>query len=152
MRIIGLEGDMDFIELADLFRSKGIEAAVMDPMHVFGSIHIESAMIHAKRSFDNGTNRSKTMLTEFLLYMAGERQISKAMSAMKPKDGQNAFVVAFFDDVDDSVLKDIPMTRCDSLIEGTEEKAELLGLKNEMNIPCDLFVLEMVAMVDVLKG
>jgi len=40
---------------------------------------IESAYLKAKRSFERGTNISRDIETETILYVSGERQISKAM-------------------------------------------------------------------------
>ena len=152
MRIVGLVGKKEFTEISEYFLSKGTEMIIMDPMRVFGEIHVISAMEHAKRSFEYGTNRSKTIITEFLLYMAGERQISKALDKMKPRnDGK--FVVAFPDGVDDDVLNGIGMEYDNTLIDGTEEKAKLIGLcRNGLDVSYEDLVLEMVAMTDILKA
>ena len=153
MRIVGLVGKKEFTEISDYFLSKDVEMIIMDPMRVFGKDHITSAMEHARRSFRNGTNRSKTVITEFLLYMAGERQISRALDAMKPKKGSISFVVVFPDGVDDDIIDNLGMKRDDSLITGTEEKAIAMGLsKNGLDVLYDDLVLEMVAMADVLKN
>jgi len=152
MKIIGLVGKKEFAEISEYFLSRNTEMIIMDPMRVFGEIHVITAMNHAKRSFEYGTNRSKTIITEFLLYMAGERQISKALEKMKPKnDGK--FVIVFPDGVDDDVLNGIGMKCDDTLIDGTEEKAKLMGLcRNGLDVSYDDLVLEMVAMTDVLKA
>ena len=152
MKIIGLVGKKEFTEISEYFLSKNTEMIIMDPMRVFGEMHVISAMNHAKRSFEYGTNRSKTIITEFLLYMAGERQISKALEKMKPKNNGN-FVIVFPDGVYDDVLKGIGMERNDTLIDGTEEKAKFMSLsKNGLDVSYDDLVLEMVAMTDVMKA
>ena len=105
---------------------------------------------HAVRAFEHGMNRSKTILTETIIYAASERQISKALSRMKPKEGRMDYV-ALLIDIPDPKLDEIGMTRDDSLIEGTPEKAERLGLINEMGIPCEDLALERVALLDLAK-
>ena len=153
MKVVGLVGNKEFTEISEYFLSKEVEMIIMDPMRVFGIDHITSAMEHARRSFRNGTNRSKTVITEFLLYMAGERQISKALAAMRPKKNRHSFVIVFPDGIDDSILNGLGMKRDDSLIAGTEEKAVTIGLsKNGLDVSYDDLILEMVAMADVLKS
>jgi len=153
MKIVGLIGKKEFSEISEYFLSKNVEIIIMDPMHVFGQDHIISAMNHAKRSFVNGTNRSKTIITEFLLYMAGERQISKALDKMRPKTNVHSFVIVFPDDVDDDVLNGIGMERNDNVIDGSEEKAKIMNLnKNGLDVSYNDLALEMVAMVDILKN
>jgi len=149
MEIIGLRGNVPFEEMSERLRSTGADVAIMDAEMVFGRIHAISAADHAERSFVNGTNRSKTFLTEFLMYMAGERQISKALERMKPK-GRDIVAVIFSGD--SKQLEDIG-ERDDTLIDGTEEKAGRIGLnKNGLNVSYDDLVLEMVAMLDILKN
>jgi len=149
MEIFGLKGNVPFEEMSKRLHSAGVNAALMDPFMVFGRIHVISAAEHAERSFANGTNRSKTFVTEFLMYMAGERQISKALERMRPKGSD---VVAVLFSGDSGILRDIG-ERNDSLIDGTEEKARLIGLdRNGLNISYDDLALEMVAMLDILKN
>ena len=152
MKTAGLVGGMGFDKISEYFRSAGVDAIIMDPMRVFGTVHITSSMEHAQRSFANGTNRSKTVITEFLLYMAGERQISKALAVMKPKNN-GSVVIVFPDGADDAVIAGLGMELDDTVIAGTDEKAEAIGLsKNGLNVSYDDLVLEMVAMVDVMKN
>ena len=152
MDIIGLKGNVEFGVLSEHLRSKGAEAVLMDTKRVFGRLHVISAMEHAKRSFANGNNRSKTLITEFFIYMAGERQITKALEIMTPKGGQKDLIVLFLNGYEDSMIKGSGMKRCDELIQGNEEKAKIIGLeKNGQNISYEDLVLEMVAMVDIQK-
>jgi len=119
----------------------------MDPDAVMGKDHLYSAIMHAQRSFFEGTNRSKTLLTEIILYSAWERQISKALSKMKPKGDS---YVAILIGIKDPRLEEIGMLRDDSLIEPTDRKAELLGLSNG-SLPYEDQAMENVAMVELLK-
>ena len=84
VKVIGLRGEASFDDMVRHFTSLGGEVVIMDPMYVCGRDHIVSAVRHAERSFEHGTNRSKTLLTEILLYATGERQISKALGKSNP--------------------------------------------------------------------
>ena len=101
--LIGIRGPVPFEDLVAHFTSLGGDVILMDPDMVCGREHVMSAVMHAERAFSNGTNRSKTILTEILLYCAWERQIGKALSKMKPKEGRDEYV-ALLIDVDDPHL------------------------------------------------
>ena len=143
MRIFGIKG-VEYEKVKE--HLKGTEAAVMSASKVFGTIHVETAAMHATRSFKNGTNRSKTFVTEFLLYMAGERQISKALSLMTPA-GKEDIVAVIFDDA--QIPPELEKKRNDSVIAGNEKKAKIMGLNGTS---CEDLVLEMVAFTDILKN
>lgn len=150
MDIVGLRCVIEFEELSDHFKKKGIEAVIMEPSRVMGPLHVISAWEHSRRSFSNHTNRSKSPITEFILYMAGERQISKALSAMRPEKDE---CVIFFPDLRDADLSEIVYERDDTLIDPSEKKASVMGLEPKgMDITYEDLALEMVAMVDILKG
>ena len=147
--LIGIRGPVPFEDLVAHFTSLGGDVILMDPDMVCGREHVMSAVMHAERAFSNGTNRSKTILTEILLYCAWERQIGKALSKMRPKEGRDEYV-ALLIDVDDPHLDEIGMVKDDSLYEPTEWKCEKLGLRSCFLSPVDQ-ALENVAMVDLMK-
>ncbi len=147
LKVIGMEGGAPFDEIISHFTSMGGEVVLMNPDKILGKEHVISAAIHAERSFEEGTNRSKSILTEIILYAAWERQISKALSKMKPKDGR---YVALLIDIDDPQLDAIGMVRNDSLIDATPEKAKTLGL-NDPFLSYEQQAVENVAMVELLK-
>jgi len=147
--LIGIRGPVPFEDLVAHFTSLGGDVVLMDPDMVCGREHVMSAVMHAERAFSNGTNRSKTILTEILLYCAWERQIGKALSKMNPKEGRDEYV-ALLINVDDPHLDEIGMVRDDSLYEPTEWKCEKLGLRSCFLSPVDQ-ALENVAMVDLMK-
>lgn len=149
-QVIGMRGDAPFDEMVNHFTSMGGDVVLMDPDMVAGKDHILSAATHAERAFSEGTNRSKTVLTEIILYAAWERQISKALAKMKPKEGRNEYV-ALLIDIDDPRLDAIGMTRDDSLIDATDLKAERLGLKKGM-VSYEDQAIENVALVELLKN
>jgi len=148
-QVIGMRGDTSFDDIVRHFTSKGGDVVLMDPNRVIGKGHILSAANHAERAFAEGTNRSKTVLTEIILYAAWERQISKALTKMKPKEGRNEYV-ALLIDIADPELDAIGMTRDDSLIDATDSKAERLGLKKGP-ISYEDQAIENVALVELLK-
>ncbi|MCL2608048.1 MAG: hypothetical protein FWD92_05810 [Methanomassiliicoccaceae archaeon] len=148
VRIVGIRCSRSFDDILKHFLSLGGDVILMDPAHVYGKDHIISAMMHAERAFRNNTNRSKTMLTETILYAAGERQISKALAKMKPKEGCGAMVVAAFG-IKDLRLDAIDAAEDDSIITCTSEKADIGA--NPLGIRPEDLALEMVAMMDIQK-
>ena len=151
IKVIGLRGDATFDDMVKHFTSLGGEVVIMDPMCVCSKDHIISAVKHAERSFEHGTNRSKTLLTEILLYAAGERQISKALEKMRPKAGCREYALALLDVPDDLKLNDIGMEIDDSILDANEAKADALGLDRTFDIPIEDLALEMVALLDLAK-
>ena len=151
VKVIGVRGEASFDDMVKHFTSLGGDVVVMDPMYVCGKDHIISAVRHAERSFANGTNRSKTLLTETILYAAGERQISKAMSRMRPKEGCKEYALALIDVPDELRLDDIGMERDDSIIEPNESKAKAMGLDTSFGIDYGDLALEMVALLELAK-
>ena len=148
-KVIGMRGDTPFDRIIEHFTSMGEDVVLMDPDMVAGKDHILSAAKHAERAFAEGTNRSKTVLTEIILYAAWERQISKALAKMKPKEGRNEYVTLLID-IEDPKLDVIDMIRDDSLIDATDTKAEKLGLKKGP-ISYEDQAIENVALVELLK-
>ena len=147
--VIGIRGDTPFETIVSHFTSMGGDIVLLDPDMVAGKDHAMSAALHAERAFREGTNRSKTLPTEIILYCAWERQIGKAMAKMKPKDGRNEYV-AVLKDIPDLELEKIGMVRDDSIMDITPEKIERLGLDDRFVSPEDLAV-ERVAMVELQK-
>ena len=150
LQVIGMHGNATFEQMVGHFTSMGGDCVLVDPDMVVGRDHLLSAAEHAERAFREGTNRSKTVLTEIILYSAWERQIGKAMTKMKPKEGRNDYV-ALLIDIDDPRLEEIGMTRDDSLFEATPEKAERLGLIVG-SLSFEDQAVENVAMVELLKA
>ena len=150
LQVIGMHGNATFEQMVGHFTSMGGDCVLVDPNMVVGRDHLLSAAEHAERAFREGTNRSKTVLTEIILYSAWERQIGKAMAKMKPKEGRNDYV-ALLIDIDDPRLEEIGMIRDDSLFEATQEKAERLGLIRG-SLSFEDQAVENVAMVELLKA
>jgi KEOPS complex subunit Cgi121 len=135
------------------------EMVLMDADKVCGADHLDSAVFHARRAFERGTNASNTLGMEVILYASGERQISKAKKKMGlHQDTERvALVVLSPEDAEvDQVLNDLGLRRDDSLLSPSNEKGIAFGLdRTEMETAgegmlTDL-VLEKVAFVEILK-
>lgn len=149
--VVGLTGGRPFSVTADHFRSLGGEAVLFDPDMVCGPAHLLSAAEHAERAFSNGTNRSKTLATEIILYAAGDRQISKAMRKMNPKDPEGP-VAALIIGLSDLRLETIGAERCDHILEASIDKARALGIDiYGKGIDPESLALELVAMLEIEK-
>jgi len=148
--VLGIRCGSSFDKIIKHFQDLGGDVILMDPGYVCGRDHILSAVMHAERAFEHGTNRSKALLTETILYAAGERQISKALAKMRPKEGREDMIAAVFD-VSDLRLDGIGAVIDDRLLECTKEKLKGLGVAASDTIPLDDLVLEMVATVDIQK-
>ncbi len=149
VQVIGLKGDFSFEDAVKHFTGLGGEVVLFDPSVVCGKDHVLSAVQHAERAFQAGNGRAKNVLTEIVLYAAGERQIGRALEKMRPK-GNGGMVAAVFD-LDDLALSDLGAERDDSLCDASEDKARNLGAELFDGVSPEDAVLEMVAMVDLLK-
>lgn len=150
MEIIGIRCDGDPKSIASHFISVGAEAIVFDPEFICGKDHVISSYLHAKRAFSQGTQRSKNILTETILYASADRQIGRAIKKMSPKDQNKGFVVLVIGECKDLALSNINAERDDSLIECTDISAKNMGLE-ESSIPYAELILEHIALVDVMK-
>lgn len=72
----------------------GAEVLVLDGAMVFGKDHLRSALYHATRAIEDGSNSSESVLMETLLYASGERQLSAAIKKMSVSEGTSELVVA----------------------------------------------------------
>ena len=147
--VAGIRGDAPFDVIVGHFVSMGGECVLMDPDMVCGRDHVLSALMHAERAFSEGTNRSRTLPTEIIMYCAWERQIGKAVYKMRPKEGRKEYVALVLG-VHDLRLDEIGMTRDDSLIAATPEKASALGLDDPF-LSFEDQAVENVAAVELLK-
>jgi KEOPS complex subunit Cgi121 len=144
----GRVGDLPAL-LAHLSHLSG-EVLVLRASRIIGKEHAESAVMHARRAFSRGDNYARSLGMESLLYLAGERQISRALSefGVSPEDTELAILA--FDNEADDVIEGRGWTRDDSLLELNEDKTRLIlegeGLRGLS--PSDL-ALEKVAMLDI---
>ncbi len=125
---------------------------MLEPSMVCGKEHVLSAVMHAEKAFADGTNRAKNILTEIVLYAACERQISKALKKMKPREGSDGMVAVVLGIEGDLDLDTLGAERDDSLMDASLEKAEALGVTMFEGVSVEDAVLEQVATVDLLKA
>ncbi len=135
------------------------DIVLMDADKVCGKEHLESAVFHARRAFERGTNASNTLGMEVILYASGERQISKAKKKMGlHQDTERVAVIILGpEDADvQEVLIALGLRRDDPLLDCSLEKGLAFGIdRTEMEtvgeeMLTDL-VLEKVAFVEMLK-
>ena len=149
IQIFGATGKTPFDEIVQFYLSKGGDVILLNPDFVYCKEQVISSIQHAKRSFENKTNRSKTLLTEIIMYVSGERQVSKALSKMKPID-ENFIVVLF--NIKNPDIEKIGLVLNEKLLKPDENKAKKMGLnKNGLNISYEQLALELVAMLDIEK-
>ncbi len=144
--------------LADLqafVRSRGGWAQLLDADHVAGRDHVLSAIDHARRAVDRGLAASGRFELEFLLYVSGERQISKAIEVAGVRPGRPFVAVVGDGPESKEILERFDWKSDASLIESSPAKLRALGFsktaieaagENAADLP-----LEKVARVDVLK-
>ncbi len=151
IRVIGLRGDFTFEQAMDHFETLGAEVALLDPESVCGKDHLVSAYSHAERAFEEGRNRSKKIVTEMILYAAFERQIGRALAAVKPREGSGCVVAAVIGYDGDLHLEKLHAVEDSSLLAPSAEKARRLGVELFDGVPPEDAVLEQVAFVDLMK-
>lgn len=150
VRVLGLRGDFTFEDAVAHFADIGADVALVDPEMVCGRGHLVSAAMHAERVFAEGTNRSKSMIVETILYAACERQIGRALAKMKPRtDGEMVAAVLGFDG--DLRLDALGAKEDDSLFAPSADKALRVGAVLFDGVSPEDCVLEQVAMVDLMK-
>ena len=158
--IVGVRHGLDdpratLAELQEFARSRGGWAQLADAEHVAGRNHVLSAVDHARRSMDRGIGASGRFELEFLLYLSGERQISKAIDIAGVRPGRPFVAVAGGGPSLDELLERFQWTPDDSLLPCSPKKLEALGfskveIESAGEMAADL-ALEKVARVDLLK-
>lgn len=147
----GVRGNCPFEKMISHFSSLGGDVIVLNPTYVYGEKHVLSAVSHAERAFKNGTQRSKNLITEIIMYVSGERQAYKAQKKMKPAEGSDSFVLVMLD-IKEPKLSEIGLEEDASVLKGSPEKAAAMGLDNRgLNVSYEQLALELVAMLDTEK-
>ncbi len=96
-------GKLDVENVADTLKTingigkdTGSTIVLFDAAKIAGKPHIESAVMHAKRSFSEGKNIARTLSMEILVYASGQRQCSLA-PRFGLQEGQNQVYVLILD-------------------------------------------------------
>jgi len=138
-------------------KETGSVIVLFDAAKIAGKPHIESAVMHAKRSFADGKNISRSLSMEILLYASGQRQCSLA-PRFGLKEGENQVYVLILDGETEKAKEEIL-----GIVSETEEiSAEKETLKKEFDITDEELevvgedrigelVLERIAMIDAWR-
>lgn len=89
-----VENVAEVLAAADAVAAKLTTTLVLlDPAAVFNERHLQSAVLHAQRAFEQGRASAKTLGAEILLYAAGERQVRLAIERAGVRAGLERVVV-----------------------------------------------------------
>ncbi|MGQ9587464.1 MAG: KEOPS complex subunit Cgi121 [Thermoplasmata archaeon] len=134
--------------------AKGVELLIIRADMVFGIDHLRSAVYHARRSMQEGTNASGSLTMETLLYASGEKQLSSAIKKMSFDRETEEIVVAALSE--GSFEPPSNWRRLSDPLHGSVERLVRFGITEEelstlkgRNLA--ELVLEKVAAVDILK-
>ena len=174
MIVKGARGRIEDVEgfvrkVREISTRMGIEIQVVDADLVCGKDHVISAVMHAVRSFKEKRNSTRSLSMELLLYLSGERQISRAIEKVGIKEGKERHVFVFLgsDDLDyieksltedeaEGIIRSLGMELDDGVMGVSREKLERFGLTMEEIETVDKdkygdLILEKVALVDLMK-
>lgn len=138
-------------------KDTGSTIVLFDAAKIAGKPHIESAVIHAKRSFADGKNIARTLSMEILVYASGQRQCSLAPRFGLQK-GQNQVYVLILDGETERAKEEIRKLVCETEevsaaketlkkeFDITEEELEVVGEDRIGEL-----VIERVAMLDAWR-
>jgi len=138
-------------------KDTGSTIVLFDAAKIAGKPHIESAVMHAERSFAEGKNIARTLSMEILVYASGQRQCSLAPRFGLQK-GQNQVYVLILDGETQRAKDEIRKLVCET----EEVSAANETLKKEFDITdeevevvgpdrIDELVLERIAMIDAWR-
>jgi tRNA threonylcarbamoyladenosine modification (KEOPS) complex Cgi121 subunit len=141
--------------VSEAARETGSQVLVVKGELVFGSDHMRSALYHARKAIEMGSNSSDSVAMETLLYSSGERQLNSAIRKMSV-DGETESVAVILlsgpDVKPEESWKEMPRT---------PPAVDLARLRKFGISDCELgtiskeradeLVMERVAAVDILK-
>jgi KEOPS complex subunit Cgi121 len=142
-------------ELQGFARARGGWAQLADAGRVVGRDHVLAAINHARRAIDRGTQATDRVELEFLLYLSGERQISKAIAAAGVRAGRPFVAVVCGGPDRGEVLARFRWTEDEAVLRPSPAKVRALGytaaeIETAGDSAADL-ALETVARVDLRK-
>ena len=86
----------DVIDIIKNYKHDSVYLQILDPTNLVGDKQIKSALFQAERAFKNKKNIARDYSTEFLVRLAGKRQISNAIELLGIKDTcENIMFIAF---------------------------------------------------------
>jgi KEOPS complex subunit Cgi121 len=170
--ILGAAGELaDVVDVIAKLKELGAKynshIQLFDANFIFGRDHLESAVLHAERAFDNNSNLAGDPSIEILLYASGERQIKQAIDKLGIKKGLREFGMVIYvprknettfdlEEVCNKTLTELGLARDDSVLNGGREVLERFGIPgDEIDMISESrwgnLILSRVAMVDIIK-
>ena len=144
------------VALAEQIAKKhNVFAQLVDARVVFNERHLASAHLHAKRALEQQRDSAHSPGAEFLLYLTGQRQVSRAIElggikqdaerAILVADGERAGTVIW------SILDKLAWSRDPKGIPENRDALAAIGIPLPPDGALEDAVLEKVALVDVIK-
>lgn len=118
--------------IAAVEKSHGVRVHVVDASRVCGAAHFGSGLMHARRAHDRGRGRARDLKVEFMMYLAGQKQISKAIASAGLKHGTKAVGLAIegahksADRAAVELLEALSLKRDDGVLRASAAKAKSL--------------------------
>lgn len=128
---------------------------------IVGTRHVRSAALHALRAQAEGRMQANTLETEFMRYLAGERQVKSALTKMGlAEENETVVVVGFGAKAKDAVhhfVEALGLREDDSVLEANDAKLAAFGVTEQQlasTTPARRFdiALEHVALVDLMRS
>jgi len=151
-------------QLQELAKKHSVMLQAVNADYVYGKHHIQSAVEHTLRAFSQKTNSLKAMELELLLYLAGERQIQKAIEKIGIRKGKQTIALIVLLEKTTSLsahgiktlLSSLHIARDDSVLEGDIETLKRFNIspKAQQTVSPEHYedlILEQVALVDIIK-
>ena len=157
-------------DLNELGRKTNVMIQLFNADLIFSKLHVVSAVEHAIRSFQQNQNATSTLALEVLLYIAGVRQIHKAIKKVGITNTIKEFIIVIAGGIKgvpgfdgklsntliDSVLTTTQLTQKNTEITGNLSTLKKFGISNDeikMVDPAQYegLILEKIAMVDIIK-
>lgn len=106
----------------------GIEIQLVDARGVCRPLHLQASLLHAERAIARGRNRANTRATELLLWLAGERQIHRAIARLGVKRStRSVAVICFAPGRLSRLLRHLGLLRDDRVLDATPQKLRAQG-------------------------
>lgn len=158
MIVIGARGKLNVEEAIEKLRKvKGV-SQIFDASCICGREHVEVAYERAKRAFQEGRNKCRSIEMEMLLYASCKRQIKDAMDFIRAKEeGEYAI---FFDEIGEEeaikfVRDELNLTIDEKVLEPSIEKLKKFVSEEEIKTIDKSFyfdlIFEKITMVELLK-
>lgn len=153
-------GKVDDVQAAvtiaeQLGKKHSVMVQLVDPHVVFNERHLQSAHFHARRALEQKREAAHSPGAEFLLYLTGQRQVSRALELGGIKKGAEATILVADGDragtVVWGILDKLAWSRDPKGITENRDAAAALGIASPPDGILEDVVLEKVALVDVIK-